>query len=97
MSVPLTDFQEFKDQVEKRFKSLEESLGINTRTTKQVETNTQEIVEAFQSAKGAFKALEFIGKLAKPIAWIIGIGTLVATNAAALKAWVVSSASHFIK
>lgn len=87
----------FRKQVEERFLKLEKALQLNTDSTSRVEKNTQEIVEAFNSAKGAFRALEFIGKLAKPIAFVLGLGTLVATNAAALKSWIVSSATHIIK
>lgn len=97
MADRVDEFQEFKSHVENRFSALETSLNINTESTSRVEKNTKEIVEAFDSAKGAFKALEFIGKVSKPIAFIVGLGTLIASNAAALKSWIVSSASHLIK
>ena len=32
---------------------------------------------AFNSAKGAFLVFEWIGKLAKPILWLIGVATIV--------------------
>lgn len=43
-----------------------------------VDYNTQGVVAAFQSAKGAFIVLDFIGKLAKPVLWIIGLSTAIA-------------------
>jgi hypothetical protein len=40
--------------------------------------NTKDVVTAFESARGAFVVLEFIGKLVKPVLWIIGFGSAVA-------------------
>ena len=40
-------------------------------------TDTKDVVTAFNSAKGAFLVLDWIGKLAKPVLWVIGAGTLV--------------------
>lgn len=39
--------------------------------------DTKDVVTAFNSAKGAFLVLDWIGKLAKPVLWVIGAGTLV--------------------
>jgi hypothetical protein len=39
--------------------------------------DTKDVVTAFNSAKGAFLVLDWIGKLAKPILWLIGFGTVV--------------------
>lgn len=33
-------------------------------------TDTAAVVSAFKAAQGAFAALEFLGKLAKPLLWI---------------------------
>lgn len=33
---------------------------------------TNDVVSAFEAAKGAFLVLEWIGKLAKPILWTVG-------------------------
>ena len=40
-------------------------------------TDTKDVVTAFNSAKGAFLVLDWIGKLTKPILWLIGFGTVV--------------------
>jgi len=40
-------------------------------------TDTKDVVTAFNSAKGAFIVLEWIGKLAKPILWIVGLSTII--------------------
>ena len=38
-----------------------------------VDTKTGQMVLAFEAAKGAFIVLEFIGKIAKPIIWTLGV------------------------
>ena len=47
-----------------------------------IATDTAAVVKAFDSAQGAFAALELLGKLAKPLLWIIGV---VAALVAALE------------
>ena len=42
-----------------------------------ISKDTKDVVTAFNSAKGAFLVFEWIGKLAKPILWLIGLSTLV--------------------
>jgi len=42
-----------------------------------IDKNTQGVVSAFASASGAFVVLEFLGKLVKPVLWIIGVSTVV--------------------
>lgn len=42
-----------------------------------LDQKTEEVVKAFGAAKGAFLVLEFIGKLAKPILWLVGVGSAV--------------------
>jgi hypothetical protein len=42
-----------------------------------LDSKTNEVVKAFAAAKGAFLVLEFIGKLAKPILWVVGVGSAV--------------------
>ena len=39
--------------------------------------DTKDVVTAFNSAKGAFLVLDWIGKLAKPILWLVGFGTVI--------------------
>lgn len=39
--------------------------------------STAEVVSAFGAAKGAFQVLDWIAKIAKPILWIAGLGTLI--------------------
>jgi hypothetical protein len=43
-----------------------------------LDDKTGQVVAAFDAARGAFTVLEFIGKLAKPILWVIGVGSAFA-------------------
>ena len=38
---------------------------------------TEGIVAAFEAARGAFIVLEWIGKTAKPVIWIIAVGAAI--------------------
>lgn len=58
----------------------------NTETTDKVEANTSEMLEVFQSWKGAMRALEMIGKLAKPLGYIASLCAGVVGIWAAIKA-----------
>lgn len=42
-----------------------------------INTNTEGVVEAFKAASGAFVVLEFFGKLAKPVLFLIAVGGAV--------------------
>lgn len=42
-----------------------------------LDKKTGKVVSAFEAANGAFVVLDFIGKLAKPILWIIGVGSAI--------------------
>jgi hypothetical protein len=42
-----------------------------------IQDNTKDIVEAFKAAQGALTVLNWIASLAKPIAVVVGIGTLI--------------------
>lgn len=44
-----------------------------------IDTNTEGMVTAFKAASGAFLVLEYIAKIAKPILFIAGLGTFIAT------------------
>ncbi|MNT76515.1 hypothetical protein D3C72_2155290 [compost metagenome] len=53
-----------------RVDTIEAELKRNSETTSRVEANTADIVEAFQAAAGAFKALNWIGKIARPVGYV---------------------------
>lgn len=66
------------DEGDQRMARIEASLKKNTEATERVETNTSDLVDLFVSFKGAFKVLEVLGKLAKPLGAIVGLGVAVA-------------------
>ena len=43
-----------------------------------LDEKTGQVVKAFDAAQGAFLVLDFIGKIAKPILWIIGVSAAAA-------------------
>jgi hypothetical protein len=51
-------------------------VAVETKVDK-IGEDTRDVVTAFNSAKGAFLVLDWIGKLAKPILWLIGFGTVI--------------------
>ncbi|MGV2480493.1 UNVERIFIED_CONTAM: hypothetical protein IGO34_27230, partial [Salmonella enterica subsp. enterica serovar Weltevreden] len=50
-------------------------LKENTDTTVEMKATVDQMYEVFQSWQGAFKVLEWIGKVAKPVAAIVGMVT----------------------
>ena len=53
-------------------------LAENTETIKQIQTNTHDMLQVFESWKGAMRALEMIGKLARPLGYITAfVGSVV--------------------
>ncbi len=63
-------------------------LKENTDDTKAIKADTAELLEAFRSFKGAMKVLEWIGKAAKPIGYVVGLGASVAAFWTAMKSGV---------
>lgn len=60
-------------------------LAENTNATKRIEANTAELLDVFESWKGAMKVLTWIGKAAKPLGYLVGLGASMAAFWAALK------------
>ena len=63
-------------------------LKENTDDTKAIKADTAELLEAFRSFKGAMKVLEWIGKAAKPLGYIVGACASVAAFWTAMKSGV---------
>lgn len=53
-----------------RMDAMQADLKVNTEATERIEKNTARMVEFFNSVEGAFKTLEMIGKLAKPLTYL---------------------------
>lgn len=49
----------------------------NTRITREIKTDTADIIDAFNALRGTFKSIEFLGKLGKPLIWIGGALTIL--------------------
>ena len=60
-------------------------LKENTDDTKAIKADTAELLEVFESWKGAMRVMEMLGKLAKPLGYIVGFGASVAAFWAAMK------------
>lgn len=73
------------DAGDARMTRIEQDLAENTLATQEVAANTSELVSILNALKGAFKVLEFIGKLAKPIGYIVSLGAAVAGVWVAIK------------
>lgn len=65
-----------------------ELLTQNTATTDQVQTNTKELLEVFDSWKGAMRVLEMLGKAAKPLGYIVMLCTALFGAVTAVKSGV---------
>ena len=60
----------------------------NTETIKEIKTDTADMLEVFESWKGAMRVMEMLGKLAKPLGYIVGFGASVAAFWTAMKSGV---------
>lgn len=58
--------------LQSRVNALEQAVEVNTKLTKGIGDNTKEILDVFASFQGAMRVLEMIGKLAKPLGYIVG-------------------------
>lgn len=54
---------------------LRTELAENTTATKQVQSDTSELVSLLNSFKGAMKVLDMLGKLARPLSYIAMAGS----------------------
>ncbi len=57
----------------------------NTETVKKIKTDTADMLEVFESWKGAMRVMEMLGKLAKPLGYIVGFVASVAAFWTAMK------------
>lgn len=73
------------DRDKKRLDRLEDALTEYTQLTQKVVTQTAELIEFFDAMKGAFKVLNWLGKLAKPMAAIAALGVALAGLLASAK------------
>ena len=63
-------------------------LKENTDATKGIKADTAELLEVFESFKAALRVLEWIGKAAKPLGYVVGLGASIAAFWTAMKSGV---------
>jgi hypothetical protein len=69
------------DNGDERMKRIEDNLATNTAATKRIEAGMSglpELLEWSRAFEGAFKVLNGIGKLAKPVTYIAGACAAIA-------------------
>ena len=73
------------DDGDARMTRIERDLAANTAATRETADNTSELVDIFNAFKGAMKVLEYFGKLAKPLSYILKAGLAAAAVWVAIK------------
>lgn len=56
--------------VHDRLSKVEVGLAENTKLTKDVQTSVSDLVDVLNALRGAFKVLEALGKIAKPVGYV---------------------------
>lgn len=72
-------------RLEMRVSTLETGLKENTEITNRIERNTSEILGIFESWKGAGRVLRMIGRMARPLGYILGVFSAIAALWASIK------------
>ena len=81
----LDDINERLKKGDERMDKMDAEIERNTRLTESIDTNTRDLVLLFRSWAGAFKTLEQIGSLAKPVGYCAMAVTAVAAAITAVK------------
>lgn len=67
------------EELRLRVGELEKKVDESTAALKRVESNTNDLVDVLAAAQGAFKVLNWIGKLARPLGYIaMAVGAIAA-------------------
>lgn len=56
-----------------RMTRIEDGLAANTAATEAIRVSTAELVEVFRAMQGAFKVLNWLGRLARPMSYIVAL------------------------
>lgn len=65
------------DKGSERMAAIERELGLTRKELHELKGQLADLLEFFGAMRGAFKVLNWLGKLAKPVAAIIMLGTAV--------------------
>jgi hypothetical protein len=77
--------ERFAEQ-ETRMGELDAKLDANTATTHEIKASTADIVDLMNSWRGAMKTIDGLGKVLRPLTWIVGFCTALVGLWAALRA-----------
>jgi hypothetical protein len=79
----LDDIHERLRLGDQRMDKMEIEIERNTKLTESIETNTRDLITLFQSWAGAFRVLEQIGRLARPVGYCaMAVGAVAAAYTA---------------
>jgi len=70
-------------QIERDMAANAEITARNTDLIQQIDRNTQDIVDTFQALSGGFRVLQGLGRIARPLACIVGLVAAVLTAGSA--------------
>jgi len=88
ISEELRDGDRRMDELTADVAAVKRQLEATSQATGRVEANTAEMLQVFQSWKGAMAALEILGKVARPLGYILGaFGAVVALWVALKTGW----------
>lgn len=59
----------------KKMDQLRADLDANTATTQQIKADTSEVIELLHSVKGAFRVLDMLARLARPLGYLAAAGS----------------------
>lgn len=85
----LEDIHDRLKQGDQRMDRMDAEIQRNTKLTESIDTNTKDLINLFQSWAGAFRTIEQIGRLAKPVGYCAAAVAAVAGAITAVKtgAW----------
>lgn len=75
--LPATTVQQINQrfsQGSERMASIERALAAERRELQELKAQLTDLLEFFNAMRGAFKVLNWVGKVAKPVAAIISVG-----------------------
>ena len=85
--LPATTLQQINQKFDNgsaRMAGIERELTATRKELHELKQQLQDLLEFFEAMRGAFKVLNWLGKLAKPTAAIVGLGAACVT---AWSAW----------
>lgn len=79
----LSDIHERLKKGDERMDRMDAEIARNTKLTESIDGNTKDLITLFQSWAGAFRVLEQIGRLARPVGYCaMAVGAVAAAYTA---------------